>query len=225
LVDNHPILKESSNLDKKILCVIHNSSNQAPKMIESLIRRLLFSLKYLGNPPWDTGESPPELLAFINTHPPGNALDLGCGTGTNLITLAKAGWQVTGVDFVPLAIRQARSRFNRLGLEGELIIGDVTDIPRLRDRRFDLILDMGCYHGLVNDRREKYRQNLADWLLLSGSFLLYGFISVESGSRGISSDDEEKFERVMRLDSKSVSSDPSGHPSAWWHYERFGELK
>ncbi len=60
-----------------------------------MFRRLAFNFWYFRKPPWDSGISPPELLEFIRTHPAGKAIDLGCGTGTNVITLAKAGWQVT----------------------------------------------------------------------------------------------------------------------------------
>jgi cyclopropane fatty-acyl-phospholipid synthase-like methyltransferase len=58
-----------------------------------------FNRWYFGRPPWDTGVSPPELLAHLDVHAPGRALDIGCGTGTNAITMAQHGWQVTGMDF------------------------------------------------------------------------------------------------------------------------------
>ncbi|WP_203337010.1 class I SAM-dependent methyltransferase [Nocardioides limicola] len=41
---------------------------------------------------------------------PGIAVDLACGEGRNAIWLADLGWQVTGVDFSPVAIEKARSR-------------------------------------------------------------------------------------------------------------------
>jgi len=64
-----------------------------------MIRRLLFELRYLREKtPWDTGISPPELLKYLAESSPGHALDLGCGTGTNAITITKHGWQVVGVD-------------------------------------------------------------------------------------------------------------------------------
>jgi SAM-dependent methyltransferase len=39
---------------------------------------------------------------------PGRAVDLACGEGRNAIWLAAQGWQVTAVDFSPVAIRKAR---------------------------------------------------------------------------------------------------------------------
>ena len=73
------------------------------------MRRAFFSLWYLfSKPPWDTGIPAPELVRAIANRPPGRALDLGCGTGTNVRYLAEHGWQATGLDFAPSAIAQAR---------------------------------------------------------------------------------------------------------------------
>ena len=73
-----------------------------------MIRNLLFELRYLlGDTPWDTEISPPELINFLETHPPGRALDLGCGTGTNALTISSYGWEVIAVDASHLAIRRA----------------------------------------------------------------------------------------------------------------------
>jgi methylase of polypeptide subunit release factors len=64
----------------------------------------------LGFKPWDSGVPPPELVAVVegkDSLAPGKALDLGCGTGTNCIYMARHGWEATGVDFVPRAISAA----------------------------------------------------------------------------------------------------------------------
>ena len=78
--------------------------------VRNLFRRFLFHYWYFRQPPWDTGISPPELLEFIQNHRAGRAIDIGCGTGTNVITLAQAGWDVTGVDFAPRAIKLAQQK-------------------------------------------------------------------------------------------------------------------
>jgi ubiquinone/menaquinone biosynthesis C-methylase UbiE len=97
-----------------------------------MIRRLFFEWRYLRRQaPWDTGQSPPELLAALARLSPGKALDLGCGTGTNLRTMAKAGWQVTGVDFSSQAIDRARRKLRSFGPQVHLIHGDVSRLPEL----------------------------------------------------------------------------------------------
>ena len=85
-----------------------------------MLRRLEFDLWYLFRPPWDSGVSPPELFEFMAAHPAGRAIDLGCGTGTNVVTLAEHGWQVTGLDYSPRAIRIASARFGAAGVSGRL---------------------------------------------------------------------------------------------------------
>jgi len=95
-----------------------------------------FDLQYLlGRVPWDTGVTPPEVVAVIERGDlaPGRALDLGCGTGTNCIYLARHGWQAVGVDFSVLAIRRARRKARRAGLDCRFYRADVTDLGFLDD--------------------------------------------------------------------------------------------
>jgi SAM-dependent methyltransferase len=150
--------------------------------VRNLFRRLLFHYWYFHRPPWDTGVSPPELLEFIHEHKqsgpvdkPGRAIDLGCGTGTNVLTLARAGWKVTGVDFAPRAIQLARQKVRRAGVEAELSVGDVTNLKGI-DGPFDLAFDLGCFHTLPRDGRNKYLQQLDRILAPEGVWLMYGFL-------------------------------------------------
>jgi methylase of polypeptide subunit release factors len=69
-----------------------------------------WNLPYLlGQPRWDTGITPPELIELVESGqvPPGRALDIGCGTGTNAVFLAQRGFEVVGTDVAWLAIRRA----------------------------------------------------------------------------------------------------------------------
>ncbi len=113
-----------------------------------IFKKLWFSIWYYFHPPWDTGVSPPELMNFIENHRPGVALDLGCGTGTNAITLAKHGWVVTGIDFAAPAILKGRRKASLEGVEIDLRVGDVTQLQQL-GQPCDLILDIGCFHNLT----------------------------------------------------------------------------
>jgi SAM-dependent methyltransferase len=56
--------------------------------------------------------------------PYGSALDLGCGSGIWSVRLTQRGWQVTGVDVVPKAIRKARAQAAEVN--AQFVEGDVT---------------------------------------------------------------------------------------------------
>src|ERR1700690_3734926 len=109
----------------------------------NILRRINFNVWYFGRPPWDTGISPPELFDFISRHPAGRAIDLGCGTGTNVITLAQHNWQVTGIDFAPRAIQIAKRKRKRANVKADLHDSVVTKLNGI-DGPFDLALDLGC---------------------------------------------------------------------------------
>ncbi len=185
-------------------------------------RLILFNLwYYLKQPPWDTGVSPPELLAFLEGRLPGRALDLGCGTGTNAITLAKHGWQATGVDFAWKAIHLARLKAKNAGVQADFRVGDVT---RLRgvSGPFDLILDMGCFHSLPPEERAAYRDNLSRLLAPGGTFMLYTFLK-ETGQagRGVEEAEIERIHSGLNIISRQEGRDRAASlRSAWLTYEK-----
>jgi cyclopropane fatty-acyl-phospholipid synthase-like methyltransferase len=186
----------------------------------SFLRRLTFSLWYYFNPPWDSGISPPELLDFIEKHPPGSAIDIGCGTGTNVITLAQAGWQVTGVDFVPRAIRMAKRKVRQAGIEAELHVRDASNLTGISGP-FDLALDMGCFHSL-GDKKADYLSELERILAPGGHWLMYGFFNSDpnqSGS-GLAEADLELVPASMTLVWRQDGFDKGERPSAWFLYQK-----
>jgi ubiquinone/menaquinone biosynthesis C-methylase UbiE len=144
--------------------------------MQNLFRRLTFNLWYFRKPPWDSGVSPPELFEFIQTHPAGKAIDIGCGTGTNVVTLAKTGWDVTGVDFAPRAIKLAKRKLKQSGVQANLLVGDATKLNGITGP-FDLALDLGCFHGIAKDGRAHYLNQLDRILAPNGFWLLYAFIA------------------------------------------------
>ena len=176
-------------------------------------------LSYLRNPPWDTGISPPELMAFINNHPPGRALDLGCGTGTNAITLAERGWRVIGIDFVHRAIRKGNQKARQANMEIDFRVNDVTRIDNINGP-FDLILDIGCFHSLPTSGIAAYVKNLQRLLIHDGTFLLYAFI-IQGGQSdsGVTSDDLSLLDANLSLISRNDGKDRGQRPSAWFTYQ------
>jgi len=194
-------------------------------MFEKIKRFFDFNLRYLGDPPWDTGVSPPELFDFLDSAEPGRALDLGCGSGTNLLTLAKHGWAVVGVDMAVIPVLKARTRLRDAGFEGRVIRGDVTKDLGLKVP-FDLVLDIGCYHALTSQGREDYRQKLKTRLNPGGTYLLYAHRRTSpEDSHGIIEFDLESFATFLnqqwRKDSPEKRPDNGGgRPSTWVRFDR-----
>ncbi|HEX6306154.1 MAG TPA: class I SAM-dependent methyltransferase [Anaerolineales bacterium] len=186
----------------------------------NFLRRLFFNLWYFRDPPWDTGITPPELVDFIEHHPPGRALDLGCGTGTNVITLAQNGWDVTGVDFVARAIRAARRKARQAGVDVDLRVGDVTRLDALHGP-YDLILDIGCFHSLSQAGKRDYIENLTRLMAPGGIYLMYGFFkdSTDSGTGLVEADIDRLITRFQLLD-RQDGTERGTRPSAWFTFQK-----
>lgn len=186
-----------------------------------MFQRLRFNFWYFRKPPWDSGVSPPELLEFIRTHPPGRAIDLGCGTGTNVITLAKAGWQVCGVDFAPRAIRLAKAKLKREHLTADLRVGDVTRLDNITGP-FDLALDIGCFHSLARTQKQDYLTQLERILVPGGFWLLYAFFKPDplQPGPGLAEADLDLIPPSLLLRSRQDGFERRERPSAWFLFEK-----
>jgi len=133
----------------------------------------------LGLTVWERDQPPSELVDLVegaSPLPPGRALDLGCGTGTDSVYLAARGWEVTGVDMVPRALEAAARRAARAGVTPRFVLGDVT---RLADHGIGgghtLVLDFGCFHTLPDDRRDAYVRAIGAAAAPGATLLLFGF--------------------------------------------------
>jgi SAM-dependent methyltransferase len=121
---------------------------------------LTYSVMYrLGVTPWEHQQSPRSLVDLIEGDqalPPGRMLDVGCGTGGDLVYAARHGWEGTGVDAVPRALSRARQKARDAGVEIRLLNGDIAaiDASELGDG-YRLVLDGGCLHGLSPSQRER----------------------------------------------------------------------
>ena len=171
--------------------------------------------------PWDTRITPPEVMTFLAETPPGRALDLGCGTGTNAITLCEHGWQVTGVDFSPKAITAGRRKAAGKELPIDFHVGDVTDLSFLSGP-FDFALDVGCLFSLNARDRGKYAAGLIPMLPRGARYMLYAWLpQIRHGRQvGISSQEVAAlFLPALVMDRVEVGQDRDG-PSSWYWLTR-----
>jgi cyclopropane fatty-acyl-phospholipid synthase-like methyltransferase len=183
------------------------------------IRRLIFSSSYLFKPRWDTGIPVPELVRFIEGKPAGKAIDIGCGTGTNLLFLAQNHWQVTGLDFARLAIRKAKRKL--AGFPKTLRVANVTKMAEMElPGPYDLALDLGCFHSLSEKDRDEYRKGVERWIKPGGSLLIYAFQPAEDSPKVIGLT-RQAMERVFTTGFDLTNYEQGkGQPSAWYYFTR-----
>jgi SAM-dependent methyltransferase len=140
-------------------------------------RKAAYALSYrTGKTPWDTGVTPPELVELLEELSPGRrALDLGCGTGTNVAYLARHGWQADGVEGSARAVAMARASVG--GIAGvRLFEGDVTRLARLPLLEgYDFVLDIGCFHSIGVHRRDAYARGVAAHTDEGASLFMFAF--------------------------------------------------
>lgn len=113
------------------------------------------------NPLWeeifassDWGKYPPEeLVRFVARNyyraperQKVRILDLGCGTGACTWFLAREGFDAVGIDGSTSAIRKAKERFDREGVRGTFLTGDVLNVGHFFEAgSFDAVIDVGCF--------------------------------------------------------------------------------
>ncbi|HEY2682948.1 MAG TPA: class I SAM-dependent methyltransferase [Steroidobacteraceae bacterium] len=87
----------------------------------------------------------------------GRALELGCGSGNNLLLFAAFGWEVVGLDISAAALSDAR---HNLGAAATLIECDLAkDFPLDEAGEFDAILLPNILYYVP---RESFGKNLSD---------------------------------------------------------------
>lgn len=79
-------------------------------------------------------------------------LEVGFGTGTDLLQFARGGARVTGIDLTPRSIEIARTRFEIYGQTGEFVIGDGESLS-FPDSSFDVVYSFGVLHHTPDTAR------------------------------------------------------------------------
>lgn len=140
----------------------------------------LYNAAYkVGFSPWDSGPPQPELVELItgaDALPPGRVLDLGGGAGSKSTFLAEHGWTVTCLDASTEALAQARKNAAERGVDIEFVHGDVTMLDQTGlTGPFDLLLDIGCCHGLGAEGKASYAKGLVPLAAPGATLFMFGF--------------------------------------------------
>lgn len=103
-------------------------------------------------------------------------IDLGCGTGANVVYLAQQGFDSWGVDFSEVAIDKARQRAADAGVTANFVVGDFTtnEIPGI-EGPFDFLIDFGVLDDLKRRVRPKMAATITRLSRPGSKFLEYCF--------------------------------------------------
>ncbi|CAN5449197.1 hypothetical protein BH11CYA1_BH11CYA1_37500 [soil metagenome] len=133
--------------------------------------------------PWDSGLPAPELeeyfASLINTDNigeyPKHVLEIGCGTGTNAIWMAKHGCSVTTTEIAPTALEAAQKKATEAKATINFQLIDICESAPVAAATQDFAFDRGVYHIIELAKRGLFVGRVADalktgslWLSISG---------------------------------------------------------
>ena len=161
---------------------------------------------------------------------PGLALDLGCGTGIKSIYLAQNGFSVTGVDISKTAIEHANQNAIQANIKVEFYNADATDLSFLKEKKFDFVLDWANLHGVPEDLRATYVNQIASYCKTGGKFVLRCFSDKDTTEKSVtrpmgkiylfSREDIEglfgKYFKILETNQSSLSGLPRTQPNKWF---------
>lgn len=137
-----------------------------------------------GETPWDIGRPQPtfvelEAVGLVR----GSVLDVGCGTGDNILFMAQRGHEASGVDIVRSAVERARAKADERHLDVTLVVGDVLH-DHLFFSPFDTVIDSGFFHALTDEQRLSFAEVLSGLLRSGGLYLMQCFSDRVPGTWG-----------------------------------------
>jgi SAM-dependent methyltransferase len=127
-----------------------------------------------GRAAWDLGAAPPCLGRLLAGLPARRLRVLvpGAGFGHDAVAWARAGHQVTAVDFAPSAVAGARARARETGVAMAVLEEDLFALPATLEGAFDAVWEQTCYCAVAPKRRDEYAAAMARALVPGGT--LYG---------------------------------------------------
>ncbi len=114
---------------------------------------------------------PSELVKKVaGSRKPGRALDIAMGQGRNAVWLAKAGWNVSGYDISPVALREASAAAAAAGVKLDTRIASHEDFE-LGNAQWDLIVMCFAFTKLSD---AAYMERVRDSLQPGGVLIVEG---------------------------------------------------
>jgi 2-polyprenyl-3-methyl-5-hydroxy-6-metoxy-1,4-benzoquinol methylase len=123
--------------------------------------------------PWNI-ETPPNVFVKLvksGKVKPCKTIDFGCGAGNYSIYLATLGFDVTGIDISPTAIKAAQENAKKKGVKCKFLVANALgNLNQFKDK-FDFAYDWELLHHLYPKQRRIYVKNVHKTLKPKGKYL------------------------------------------------------
>lgn len=139
-----------------------------------------------GQLPWDRGAPSPQLAAWLGdgSLKPGRIAVPGCGSGHEVVALARGGFSVTAIDYALGAVRLTQGRLAAAGLAAEVVQADVLTWQPAAP--LDAVYEQTCLCALHPDHWVAYAARLHAWLRPGGTLTLLAMQALrESAGQGL----------------------------------------
>ena len=125
---------------------------------------------------WDLGGPTPvfKRLASNGQFKPGRMIVLGAGRGYDAREFARYGFDVTAVDFAPLAVHEMK-RLADPTAPVEILQHDIFTLPETLNNSFDYILEYTCFCAIDPKRRAEYADLVTRLLKPNGIYIDLAF--------------------------------------------------
>ncbi len=165
--------------------------------------------------PWELNEPAPPFVHLMQTRaagfPPGKMAVLGSGRGQDAGLFGHLGFEVTGFDYAPSAVRIATEQFGDVARFEQ---ADIFKIPESCNGTFDYVLEHTCFCALHPDLREDYVGLAARLLRPGGRFIALLWAHNEWGGPPYRVSRQEIFNLFSpAFDLTELLRTPHSHPS------------
>lgn len=159
--------------------------------------------------PWNSETPPDELVELVYSGKvrPCKTIDLGCGAGNYAIYLTGQGFEVTGVDSSPTAVKIATENAQKRGVRCRFIVADLLgDLHEIKET-FDFGYDWEFLHHIFPEDREKYVKNVYNLLKPGAPYLSVCFSEKDPQFGGMSKFRKTQLGTTLYFSSESEIRD------------------
>lgn len=159
--------------------------------------------------PWNIETPPDALVELIESGKvkPCKTIDFGCGAGNYAIYLASVGFDVTGIDISPSAIKTAKENAKKKRVKCNFLVADVLgDLDEVK-QTFDFAYDWELLHHTYPEKRKKYVENVYRILNPGGNYLSVCFSEKDPQFGGSGKYRETPLGTILYFSSEDESRD------------------